>query len=612
MSIRNLTTENNINLFCSDFECKTMICDNMIIPQGGDLNAHDVKIENNLLVKTQDGLNYIKYNTPNKGNAGEQLTIDSNGEAYWSNSAGPGGVSNPLSTDLYTNGFKIYDNQGDTANIFIGPSSIGITGILGCADKFLPASGIDSGGDIDIKSGVLKTAEVKSTISNLTLSGSNNGLPANVILSGSTTQISCNNGIDMLNHPITNCSLLYSQNLNNVKLIRSEADFNGSTNLSGSYIIYGNVNMTSGYTLTSDVSIMGIGRDVCSLNFNIGDSDPAGYCILNNDFNFSISNINISNTSNEYSLLRCNNTPKDKILTITNSSFMDCENGELIHIEGFDLVDINNVIFMYNNVALKHFYHNSGSKLQITSCEFLRQGTRASPIVSWGTAPMIELESSNTPFGSINISSNIIHPQQSQSGIFLSSNLSAIDAIIGSNTFINLGLTTGILLNYDGNTINNYNFLTVGDNTGIINEKSIVELALEGNTTYTSTVSGQYVALNTPNITFPILKRFTSLGNTLLRYDGKKPIYININCNLLANQNDSKANLVRFGIEQNGNLVSSLGFTVEDNKNRSFGYTATLILNNLDEIEFVCQNIDAGTSTVGFRAIDVNISIVEI
>ena len=573
MSIRNLTTENDINLFCSDFECKNMICDNMTIPQGGDLNAHDVKIDNDLLVKTQDGLNYIKYNTPNKGNAGEQLTIDSNGEAYWSNSAGPGGVSNPLSTDLYTNGFKIYDNQGDTANIFIGPTSIGITGILGCADKLITSSGIDSAGDIDIKSGVLKTAEVKSTTSNLTLTGNNGGFPANVILSGSTTQISCNNGLDMLNHPITNCSLLYSQNLNNVKLIRSEADFNGSTNLNGSYIIYGNINMTSGYTLTSDVSIMGIGRDLCSLNFNIGDPDPAGYCILNNNFNLDISNINVSNASNEYSLLRCNNTPKDKILAITNSSFMDCENSELINIQGFDLVDIHNVLFMFNN---------------------------------------LELESSNTPFGSINISSNIIHPQQTQSGILLKSNLSALDGIIGSNTFIKLGLTTGILLDYDGNTINNYPFLTVGDNTGIINEKAIVELALEGNTTYTSTVSGQYVSLNTPNITFPVLKRFTSLGNTLLRYDGDKPIYVNINCNLLANQDDGKTNLVRFGIEQNGNLVSSLGFTVEDNKDRSFGYTATLILNNLDEIEFVCQNIDAGTSNVGFRAIDVNISIVEI
>ena len=46
MSIRNLTTENDINLFCSDFECKNMICDNMTIPTGGDLNAHDVKIDN--------------------------------------------------------------------------------------------------------------------------------------------------------------------------------------------------------------------------------------------------------------------------------------------------------------------------------------------------------------------------------------------------------------------------------------------------------------------------------------------------------------------------------------------------------------------------------------
>ena len=61
MSIRNLTTTNDTNIFCGDFDCKNMTCDNMTMPTGADLDAHNVSIDNDLLVKTQDGLNNIKY-----------------------------------------------------------------------------------------------------------------------------------------------------------------------------------------------------------------------------------------------------------------------------------------------------------------------------------------------------------------------------------------------------------------------------------------------------------------------------------------------------------------------------------------------------------------------
>ena len=614
MSIRNLATPNQITLNCGEFNCKDMKCDNMTIETGGDLDAHNITTENDLLVKTIDGKAYIKYNTPTQGNPNDQLTIDSKGECYWSNAAPGGGLSNPLGTDIYMNGFRIYDNQGDTANIFVGPTSIGITGILGCSDKLITASGIDSSGDIDIKAGVLKTAQVSSTTSNLTLTGNNGGLPANVILSGSTTQISCNNGIDMLNHPITNCSLLYSQNLNNVKLIRTESDFQG-TNLSGAYMIYGNINMTSGtYTLIGDTTITGIGRDISSLNFNIGDPDPAGFCIVNTNFNLDISNVNMSNGSNEYSLLSCSNTTEDKILTISNASFRDCENATVIQTEGFDLIDLHQVLFQYNNVASRHIYCNSGSKLQISNCEFLRQGTRANPIVSWGTSPMIEIDQTFTPWGALNITGNLIHPQQTQSGIKLNSNVSALEGVLSSNTFISQGLTTGILIDYDGTDINQFPWLIVSDNSGVMNEKALLSASSQGNLTYTATTAGVYVPVDFgASFNVSVDNRFSPTANPFeFKYDGKQPISCLVAVTTTADHDTKGDDTILFALQQNANIVSIIETDIKDGATKSFSLNTVLSLQQNDILKFMCQNTTSGSDSDGFRATSFNGSLVEI
>jgi hypothetical protein len=344
MSISNITQPNNIDLFCRDFDCKDMKCDNMTIPSGGDLNAHDVKIDNDLLVKTQDGLGYIKYNTPNKGNAGEQLTIDSNGNAYWANSAGPGGVSNPLSTDLYTNGFKLKHSVGGTSDIFITPSNILVTNdtifnnninmtgsiigsnsttgliinSIGTPNNDITLQGgttlIDNANGIDMKTNNITNCNIIQSNSNdLTLSANNGGFPSNILLSGNRVDISAPNGIDMLQHDINNCNALFTKNINNVKIIQSESDFNGSTNLSGVYHIYGKVTMNNEYTLTGDTSLIGIGgRELSSLDFNLGG--PNLHCINNNDHNLEILNLNFSNISANAALLFCSNTSKDKII----------------------------------------------------------------------------------------------------------------------------------------------------------------------------------------------------------------------------------------------------------------------------------------------------------
>ncbi len=640
MSISNITQPNNIDLFCRDFDCKDMKCTNMTIPSGGDLNAHDIKVNNDLLVKTQDGLGYIKYNTANQGNAGEQLTIDALGNAYWANSAGPGGVSNPLSTDLNTNGFLIQNNIGTNSNINITPTNILTTGDVIINDNLIMSGEIkgtnsttglilDSTGtnnNITMKGGktlidnvdgidmntndITNCNIIRSDNNDLILSGNNGGFPANILLSGNRVDISAPNGIDMKTHDITNCNSIATKNINNIKIIRTESDFNGSTNLSGIYHIYDKVTLTSSYTLTGDTVLYGIGgRDQSSLDFNLGG--PELYCISNTDYNLEIINLNFSNISAGAALLFCSNTNKDKILTFTNSSFRDCEN-DLIDIRGFDLVDLNQVLFQYNVVS-KHFYHDSGSKLQISSCEFLRQGRRANPIVTWGTAPMIKLEQTTSNWGAINISSNLIHPQQTQDGIDLGI-ITPLEAVISSNTFISVGLTTGTLLKYQAGSINNYPSLVVSDNSGIRNEKALLEGNVLQNTNYTATTAGNYEPVDFgPGFITPILFRFAPTANPFeFQYTGKAPISCLINVGLTADQNTGGNDTILFGINQNGTIVSELEISLNSGTPKSFSFNTVLLLAQNDLLQFQVLNQTAGTNAQGFRAVSFQGSLVEV
>lgn len=107
MSIRNLTVNNDTTIYCGNFDCKNMICENMEIPTGGDLDAHHITVEGNLKVLTKDGKDYIQYNTTDKGTAGYQLTTDGAGNTYWASSGGVGGVSNPMTATLQCNNYDI-------------------------------------------------------------------------------------------------------------------------------------------------------------------------------------------------------------------------------------------------------------------------------------------------------------------------------------------------------------------------------------------------------------------------------------------------------------------------------------------------------------------------
>jgi len=72
----------NLKIACETLECLNCVCDSMSFPSGGDLNAHDINVSNNLKVATSNG--DINYSTPDKGQPNYSLHTDGAGNTFWS------------------------------------------------------------------------------------------------------------------------------------------------------------------------------------------------------------------------------------------------------------------------------------------------------------------------------------------------------------------------------------------------------------------------------------------------------------------------------------------------------------------------------------------------
>jgi hypothetical protein len=481
------------------------------------------------------------------------------------------------------------------------------------------SGGITMGGELKLNDNkITSCSELSSANGDLIIKGLTNGgtFPASKIsLEAFTVDLSqCPNGIQMGTHRITNAGLIAGQTIstnesitrkmNNIFYINQESDFPNPL-VGGTYHIQDIIVMTQPLTITGDCSFFGMGRDSDSeLRFQ-DTTTPSGYCINITDYNVSFQNLKLSNQSTNINLLNASNPSKSNFLLFTNSFITDCKNAEVFNIFGFDLVDLNQCLFMFNYTTNKHLYVDSSSKLQISSCEFLRQFEKGSSPANWGTANMVDLYGT---MGAINISGCLFHAQQTQIGLYIDNAQTALENVVSGNTFISIGQTTGTNIEYD---ITLHPELVIEGNSGIINEKAVVEGSVQNNTIYTATIAGQYVPLNVPTITYPIINRFINTGSQI-QYVGKKPITCLVNANINADHNDGKNDDCRFGNFQNGILVSSIGISINDGTAKAFSYNAILTLQQNDTIEFVVQNITAGTNTEGFRAIDVNATLVEI
>jgi len=435
---------------------------------------------------------------------------------------------------------------------------------------------------------------------NMTIASSNQVTFIATTVNISAVNVSIGAPVNMLGNSISNC-----RKMNNIFYINQESDFPNPL-VAGTYHIQDIVIMTQPLTIMGDCSFFGMGRDSESeLRFQ-DTTTPSGYCINITDYNVSFQNLKLSNQSTNINLLNASNSTKANFLLFTNCFFTDCKNAEVFNIFGFDLVDLNQCLFMFNYTTTKHLYVDSSSKLQISSCEFLRQFEKGSSPANWGTANMVDLYGT---MGAVNISGCLFHAQQTQIALYIDNAQTALENVVAGNTFISIGQTTGGNIEYD---ITLHPELVIDGNSGIINEKAVIEGSVEGNTVYTATVAGQYVSLNVPNITHPVINRFIINAGSQIEYVGKKPITALINANITADQSTGGNDDCRFGNFQNGVLVSSIGISLNSGTPKSFSYTAILTLQQNDTIEFVCQNITAGTDAQGFRATEVNATLVEI
>lgn len=72
-----------LDIGCENLNCVNCTCESMIIPNGGDLTAHDITVNNNLIVKTDDSKD-LNYKTPDLGLSNYSLHTDGIGNVFWS------------------------------------------------------------------------------------------------------------------------------------------------------------------------------------------------------------------------------------------------------------------------------------------------------------------------------------------------------------------------------------------------------------------------------------------------------------------------------------------------------------------------------------------------
>lgn len=300
------------------------------------------------------------------------------------------------------------------------------------------------------------------------------------------------------------------------------------------YHVRGAITFSSPITVTNNgCAIVGGDRNKDKLIWNGAAGTTA---ITVTDVDFELANLCLSSNNTGAVVLDASNfsagafnNGRTKVLSIFDCQFRNCF--DVATIEGFDLVDISNTLFWYiqaPNFGLKFI---STSKIEISSCEFIRwfdETTIPTP-ANFATCPMIELTGG---MGAINISGNILHPQLSQDGIKVDpASTVGAGATISANTFVPFNLGPGVLFfpdpatgGYSNTEVLKYD---VSINQGLPDSKSY------GMGYTTTTVAGisdaAYTLLNvTPNFQTANSQRVTIGTDGQYTYNGTKPLYVTV------------------------------------------------------------------------------------
>ena len=306
-------------------------------------------------------------------------------------------------------------------------------------------------------------------------------------------------------------SIVFTPTINSTNMVEVSQESDFGTAVGGvitpaadtAYFVRGNVDCTNRLAFTNpNIAVVGWDRDVDGLTYT--GAAAAGDFITITEVNFQLANLKLSSTNNtggDVVLRAVNynapdyNAGRDKILTIVNCQFRNCF--DVWNIEGFDLCDIQNTLVWYVQATTIGCQFKNVSKLQLSSCEYVRwfdetnianslgawngattysigdivtegptfyraltNNTNSQPssslgvdweVAGYATTPMVELvdNAGGSGFGAVNVSGCVIHPQQTQDGINISDLATIGFGTIASNTGIDIGLTTGVVANFD-------------------------------------------------------------------------------------------------------------------------------------------------------------------
>jgi len=277
-----------------------------------------------------------------------------------------------------------------------------------------------------------------------------------------------------------------------------------------------------------------------------------GAFITVTDVNFSLSDLRLRATNAAGSILSASNlTPNNtadnygrtKVLTLDRVEIRNTNDVWLI--QGFELVDINNVLIWYITGA-NGCRFQSNRHLEINSCEIFNWQDEPTGLV-FSTASLIELMA-NEPtvapapagdigFAVINIGSNIIHPIQTQVGLEVNAASSLAFGTIAANTFIDVGVTSGALFTPDPSTggYSNTECLKydIGLNQGIPNSTAYMLVTFVGNGTNTALSTGVPAVMNAGgNAVATQSQRMTTTTDGVVTYTGTKSITVSLSASI--------------------------------------------------------------------------------
>ena len=358
------------------------------------------------------------------------------------------------------------------------------------------------------------------------------------------------------------------------------------------------------------VTFKGTSRDTSAIEYT-----GAGSFITATDCNLTISDLELKCNVAGSLLLTASNPSKLKVLSISNCEVTDSY--EFADISGHELVDVNNCLFIHlrgNGVLTnqKCLYINGVAKTNVSSCELVKffeigQPANTNPF----DGAMIYITGA---CGAISIIGGIIHPRVNQRAVEIDNTATFLEFALNTNNFIDIGLTTGAILQTNLNLDWDTN-ATSEANSLLPNLKSFVGAQLSAqNTNNTATVLNNPIDINLGALLTPFSSFGTAVAGTGgVTYVRKRPVNFQVTfvANLQAITGGS-GQRIALSVSKNGVNTGIKSFVTLDSAGTEPKQCTLTLVGQAEQGDiFRSQLINESTSS-DIRCLDLLISGIEI